>query len=1072
MGVVEVGWGSCSLTRGPFTRLGRQNGREPPAPSPLSTTPPQTHCPLSSPLLSSMAGRSPVPSGRRRWRGRGWSKTPMSLTSLSTALSTVVCAEPPLLPGTEVEVRVDDDGFHGSWFEATVEGFVPWRAPRTPARYTVSYKHLLADDSASILIERFAPTHVRPRPPPRSQEEPLALGMHDIVEAFHNDGWWSGIVLVVGDPDVTVAFPITREVIAFSPSLVRPRRDYVDGLWVPSEVAIVVHPKHAVRVYEVGDKVEVVRDRKVYGYSWFSATVVKVIDKMSYLVEYSDLEGEGEVGGKAAEYLHWRFIRPAVEHSPRESEFQLGSGAAVEAYCDGAWSPGVVRRVIGEGEYEVSVDGKEGEVLVTKVPELLKAQYKWNGKSWRIVSAKRHHLRQQSISGKSPSSPVDVFSSDDECRHDTKSSAMKRSRKRSRKEVEQLEVMLTEDSEHASCLEMNTPLSELCKSSENNHSLKSCSKLSGMENFQVVSKKIASDLLVQTNGILDASSGHSILQNASGENDSGNTVVNQEILSEMMVSTGQINTPIFGTSVDEGCATISTARFRKQKVAFSHGYNVTQQREGMPLSVEQPQMKKVTPLKLKMGEMRSIQAIQGRNDRSEDSKRNRSMEIICALGASTQSSLSPMGKQRKAFDAVSRQAGSGSNTTVFISKKLAKKKSFKELNSPHNSLDSSSTVKLIGRKKGAAKLKGSSVKRQLEGETHTKQHLNKALEDALNTNKVISQQLLPLTPPGFEKIVNRKRSCDRRADGLSETNIHSSLSDEGLNVTINRIYQENHNVDAQTGNVATQTCEINRLMEKPFLSIDVSVEKDGGKAGEGPIQSHLWNNGSLQCSTDNAILMSCSFGGSSMASDMPMCQFSSQQVPFVKSSPVWSLIEAMDVFQKVPQRPHFLPLKQISPALCEGVALGLMVSYASLVESIRKLRITDSMASFNENVNTLAYLEKNGFSVQSLLHSLTKLHQIKSDYTNSLGDRKKLKEHILDKASAVSRIDALLDEKDNAIFKLEQELGRLRCEALKIARNKEDESAELSRLKAEDSHAEEACGQAEQQFSSVLSELQ
>ncbi|KAL5204166.1 hypothetical protein ABZP36_009037 [Zizania latifolia] len=1062
MGVLEVEWGSCCVSRGAFTRLGRQKGREPPAPSPppKGQNPRETHCPLSSPLLSSMAGRSPVPSGRRRGRGRGWSMTPRSLTSLSTALSTVVCAEPPLLPGTEVEVRVDDDGFHGSWFEATVEGFLPWRGPRTPARYTVSYTHLLADDSGSILIERFAPTHVRPRPPPRSEAEPLALGLHDIVEAFHNDGWWSGIVLIVGDPDVTVAFPITREVITFSPSLVRPRRDYVDGLWVPSEVTIAVHPKHAVRVYEVGDKVEVGRDRKVYGYSWFPATVAKVIDKMSYLVEYSDLEGEGEVGGKAAEYLHWRFIRPAVEHSPRESDFQLGSGAAVEAYCDGAWSPGVVRRVVGEGEYEVSVDGKEGEVLVTKVPELLKPQYKWNGKSWRIVSAKRHHLRQQSISGKSPSSPVDVFSSDDECRHDTKSSAMKRSRKRSRKEVEQLEVVLTEDSEHASCLEMNTPLSELRKSSENNHSLKSCSKLSGMDNFQVVSKKIVSNLLVQTNGILDASSGHSIPQNKSGENDIGNTVVNQEILSDTMLTTGQLNIPIFGTSADEGCATISTAKFRKQKAAFSRGYNVTQQREGMPLSVQQPQMKKVTPLKLKMGEMRSIQAIQGRNDPSEDSKRNRSMEIICALGASTQSNtLSPMGKQRKAFDAVSRQAGSGSNTTVFISKKLAKKKSFKELNSPHNSLDSSSTVKPIGRKKVAAKLKGSSVKRQLEGETHTKQHLNKTLEDALNTNEVINQQLLPLTPPGFETIVNGKRSCDRRADGLSETNIHSSLSDEELDVTINRIYQENHNVDAQTDNVAT-------------LSIDLSVEKDGGKAGEGPIQSHLWNNGSLQCTTDNTILRSCSFGGSSMASDMSMCQFSSQQVPFVKSSPVWSLIEAMDVFQKVPQRPHFLPLKQISPALCEGVALGLMVSYASLVESIRKLRITDSMASFNENVNTLAYLEKNGFNVQSLLHSLTKLLQIKSDYTNSLGDREKLKEHILDKASAVSRIDALLDEKDNAIFKLEQELGSLRCEAQKIAKNKEDEAAELSRLKAEDSHAEEACGQAEQQFRSVLSELQ
>jgi hypothetical protein len=34
---------------------------------------------------------------------------------------------PPLAPGTEVEVRVDDDGFHGSWFEAIVDNFLPVR---------------------------------------------------------------------------------------------------------------------------------------------------------------------------------------------------------------------------------------------------------------------------------------------------------------------------------------------------------------------------------------------------------------------------------------------------------------------------------------------------------------------------------------------------------------------------------------------------------------------------------------------------------------------------------------------------------------------------------------------------------------------------------------------------------------------------------------------------------------------------------------------------------------------------------------------------------------------------------
>jgi len=69
----------------------------------------------------------------------------------------------------------------------------------------------------------------------------------------------------------------------------------------------------------------------------------------------------------------------------------LAPGAAVEAYCDGAWSPGLVRRVVGDGEYEVSIVGKKAELLVTKVVELLKPQYKWNGKQWKIVTVKVMH---------------------------------------------------------------------------------------------------------------------------------------------------------------------------------------------------------------------------------------------------------------------------------------------------------------------------------------------------------------------------------------------------------------------------------------------------------------------------------------------------------------------------------------------------------------------------------------------------------------------------------------------------------------------------------------------------------
>ncbi|XP_072146395.1 DUF724 domain-containing protein 3 [Setaria viridis] len=405
------------------------------------------------------AGRAPPLTGRRRRRRRGWSAPRKAPPQPQPPRSPSPSAPPLLPPGTDVEVRLDGDGYYGTWYAATVVSFASARGDGLPAEYTVSYADLQDDNGGGALEESFAPTHVRPRPPPPDPESPPPRFLpHDAVEAFHNCGWWSGIVLSASPAAVAVAFPISREVIQFSPSLVRPRRDYVGGgEWVPSRSVIAVRPEGEVRVYQAGEKVEVGRVQEVYGYSWFPATVAKVIDDLSYVVEYSDLEEEG--GGeaeKATEYLHWQFIRPAVEHSPQESEFWLGPGAAVEAYCDGAWSAAVVRKIVGDGEFKVSINGSKARKLVTKVVEFLKPHYSWDdGKHWSIVSAKRQaNSRWSSASGKRTRSNNVTFSDDEHCRDPEYSGA-----KKSRKELQPKVAVLAEDSEHASLSMMGTPLS-------------------------------------------------------------------------------------------------------------------------------------------------------------------------------------------------------------------------------------------------------------------------------------------------------------------------------------------------------------------------------------------------------------------------------------------------------------------------------------------------------------------------------------------------------------------------------------------------------------------------------------
>jgi chromosome segregation ATPase len=148
-----------------------------------------------------------------------------------------------------------------------------------------------------------------------------------------------------------------------------------------------------------------------------------------------------------------------------------------------------------------------------------------------------------------------------------------------------------------------------------------------------------------------------------------------------------------------------------------------------------------------------------------------------------------------------------------------------------------------------------------------------------------------------------------------------------------------------------------------------------------------------------------------------------------------------------------------------------MVTYASLVESVKKSCIKDDLDLFKRKISALAHLEENGFDVKSLQRSLNRLLQIKWDHSQHLGHLGKLKELLPVKESAVSQKHALRDEKEAAIFELEQRLECLRMEAKQIARETEVEDAELSRLKVDVNMAQEACGGVEMQFHSTLAEL-
>ncbi|XP_039834358.1 uncharacterized protein LOC120695113 [Panicum virgatum] len=313
-----------------------------------------------------------------------------------------------------------------------------------------------------------------------------------------------------------------------------------------------------------------------------------------------------------------------------------------------------------------------------------------------------------------------------------------------------------------------------------------------------------------------------------------------------------------------------------------------------------------------------------------------------------------------------------------------------------------------------------------------------------NTSSLRNQQIQER--PFFIKAVRVKKGISKNKMGA----IHPKAKAQGKIDASNNVQiqlKENNNstgkeivcaltqqVSGGTSSGDTEGVNFKKLATKEgsgLLDKELSpmINRDGSKVDERSSMLRPQNAKSSEFITDSIQSRTSSFSGR-------FSQISDYQVPFVKRSPVWAIFDAWDVFKKVPQQPHFRPLMEFSPALREGICIGLMTTFASTVKDISESSIADNIASFKEKITTLCHLEEHGFDVQFLRCSLVKLIQIKSDHTSYLTEKDQLKAQLLEKAACLSRIDEQLDKKEQAMARLEEELGRARWETHKIAKER------------------------------------
>nr|GMC52991.1 DUF724 domain-containing protein 3 [Ipomoea batatas] len=132
--------------------------------------------------------------------------------------------------GDAVEVASNDEGFEGSYYEATVVGQLT-----TGNVYIVQYKNLMTDDFSAPLTENVPLAQILPQPP---QVQSTFFNMYQVVDAFDNDGWWVGQITGEYRNRYYVYFENFGEEILYHRDNIRIHQDWVQQSWVPNETRI------------------------------------------------------------------------------------------------------------------------------------------------------------------------------------------------------------------------------------------------------------------------------------------------------------------------------------------------------------------------------------------------------------------------------------------------------------------------------------------------------------------------------------------------------------------------------------------------------------------------------------------------------------------------------------------------------------------------------------------------------------------------------------------------------------------------------------------------------------------
>ncbi|KAK4836287.1 hypothetical protein QYF36_021021 [Acer negundo] len=185
--------------------------------------------------------------------------------------------------------------------------------------------------------------------------------------------------------------------------------------------------------------------------------------------------------------------------------------------------------------------------------------------------------------------------------------------------------------------------------------------------------------------------------------------------------------------------------------------------------------------------------------------------------------------------------------------------------------------------------------------------------------------------------------------------------------------------------------------------------------------------------------------GAAMNDDMP-CK--DQNLRIVEDSPVMQLIKAMDVFQSIPQEPHFRPLAECEEVCREGLALGHMMTFVNVTKKISTLQASDLRIDFDSLLKCLSELELHGFNVEAVRSRLLELQSMKDSQEQLKTKSKNIKSEIIEQTHERSKVKAELDEVMKDLKLLEDKKKEVEEKKARLLSTNNENDSEIVKLKS------------------------